>query len=355
VAVRERDLPDGLIANAFARIVREGTGLFGGRVAQAVERTRSIRRPHSILVWTLVRFADGSEESVVVKVPRHRIGSSDADLEKQRRRLRSEYETAVTLQALLHDVGGVATVDPVGYFEDIPALVTRAVPGESLREQIMRRARWRPARSKLDALEESCVSAGAWLRRFQDATARSGEEFALEPFVAYVQLRVDRLVALRAGGMNRRLGDRVHSYLLSESEAVTPEERRVSALHADFSLSNILWNSGRIVVVDIPDLRNGSVLHDASRLYHQIGLLRHHPAYLATTVRRLQTSFLRGYGGENASFGTLFRMYLMRHTVCHWLGRLRSPAQSLRERLYNRWVCRGHRLEVERLLKGGAV
>ncbi len=312
---------------------------------------RTLERPHSRLVWLRLLWSDGGTETVVVKLPRLSPGDTAETLAKARKRLREEHAATLSLAARFGGPEGPRTIQPVALYEDVPALLTTAVRGESLRERIIRTGKWFPSKDTLGGLEGACAGAGRWLRQFQETTRREGELVAVGPIVEYLEKRLALLGEADPHGMAPNVQDEVRAGLRRLALDVSPSERGVSELHADYSLSNVLCTETGIVAADVPSTRTGSVLHDPSRFWHQLGLLRYHPAFRIGTVGLLRSAFLDGYQGQPLTTGALWRLYLIRHTVTHWVGRVKTLRPGLRERLYNAWVCRRHRIELLRLIR----
>jgi len=132
-----------------------------------------------------------------------------------------------------------------------------------------------------------------------------------------------------------------------------PDLREV-AIHADLAPTNMLVCGTRIVVLDFAMAARGSYLHDISRLFLQLDVLRAKPRYRPHVIDALQAALLRGLDPALTAGHPLFRYLLMLHRINHLgtlaLRRERFPASVLSAR-----VGRLHRQWIERELAASEV
>ena len=130
------------------------------------------------------------------------------------------------------------------------------------------------------------------------------------------------------------------------------QTKRLTAVHGDFSLSNIMHDGARVVAIDFSRFGVGSVYYDLTRIYHQLGLLLHKPWFRPATIARLRGALLDGYGPGVSADRPVFRLFLVQHLLCHWLGLLKtSRGAPWHVRGFNRWVGYRHRRELDRLVE----
>lgn len=334
--------PDRLIESALGRLAEQGRGWLASgapvEVRVRVERTR----PFSYLVWADL-VGSARTLPVVVKIPR-------APGDDWTRRLAQEYLMSRALAPRLAERGADIVATALAFFPDIPALVTAAVPGSDLRALIDRYGRWRANPAEIETLEGACHAAGRLLRTFQAVTARPAVRLDFDEVLAYIDVRLRALVELQAPRIDGEWRVGLLRALESWRHRLDPAELRVSGIHGDFCPSNVIYESDRAVLIDCSMFRAGSVFHDVTRFHHQLGLFCHKPTFRADVLERARRAFLRGYGEPGVVGSTLFRVFTVQHVLCHWVGCLRQTPTSLRERLYNRWLCTRHRREVEGLI-----
>jgi hypothetical protein len=238
----------------------------------------------------------------------------------------------------------------VAFYPEIPALVWGEVGGDTLETLVNREGRGVPGAAGLARLERIFSETGRWLRVLQDGTAVEGREFSRDDMIAYVDVRLARISELGPHGLDAEWRARVRRVF--RETRVTPNDLRLTAVHGDFSLSNVMFDGSRVVAIDFSRFGIGSIHYDITRIYHQLGLLRHKPWFLPATVRRLRTALLSGYDPRLRADRPAFRLFLIQHLLCHWLGLLKtSPRARWQVRGFNRWVGFRHRRELESLVE----
>jgi hypothetical protein len=243
---------------------------------------------------------------------------------------------------------GLGVPDLVACYADIPALVWAEVDGMTLQAMTSSLAYGVPGHEGIVRLEGAFHRTGRWLRTLQTATPLYGGELSLDEMVAYVDVRLRKIMEL-APGLDDQWRARVHAAF--RTAPLGSADLRLAAVHGDFSLSNVMYD-GRVVAIDFSRFGTGSVYYDVSRLYHQLGLLRNKPWFLPATITRLQRALLAGYDPGLHPDQAAFRLFLIQHLLCHWQGLLkRSAAVSWPVRSFNRWIAYRHKAELERLVQ----
>ncbi|RPI56954.1 MAG: hypothetical protein EHM55_03535 [Acidobacteria bacterium] len=289
----------------------------------------------------------GWPRRVIVKIPRLKPGKADGRVP----RLKLEIAAAKALAFTLKGEAELSVPDVVAFYPEIPALVWREVAGDTLEALAARHARGIPGAAGLARLERALHSAGRWLRVLQDGTEVEGREFSLSEMIDYVDVRLKRISELGPPGLDAAWRARVRR-VFNEAR-LTPADLRLTAVHGDFSLSNIMYDGCRVVAIDFSRFGVGSIHYDVTRIYHQLGLLQHKPWFLPTTVSRLRRALLNGYDPGLSADRPAFRLFLIQHLLCHWLGLLKTPHRApWRVRGFNRWVGYCHRRELESLVAG---
>jgi Ser/Thr protein kinase RdoA (MazF antagonist) len=200
----------------------------------------------------------------------------------------------------------------------------------------------------MEWLEIACHGAGHWLRALQSSTPPAAGH-SLDEMLEYVDVRLERISQLGPRGLDAGWRSEVRGVFrdVRASEA----DLRVARIHGDFSLSNIIFDGRRTVAIDLTRFGVGSIYHDVSRLYHQLGLLLHKPYVRPATVARLRRALLSGYGGPADVAGQpLFQLFLIQHLLTHWLGLLKMSAAPYHVRAFHRWVGYRHKRELDGLV-----
>jgi hypothetical protein len=336
VAAGDRQLQQA-IASAIARLTAEAQEILGEPMIGARTRRRVVTT-FSRLAWVDLEMA-GRRLPVVIKTGVAEGAGS---------RLAREYEATLRVQERLAGVDGCLAPRVLAFFPEVPALVTEEVPGRSVAEVIDRDgARFRSARRR-ERLESICFGAGVWLRRYQDATVDRGALMCLDEMLVYVDVRLKLLVAMGQADVQWR--ERVLGTFERIRPSIPSTDLTLSDVHGDFSPANILHTGTAVVPIDFAMSSTGSIYYDLTRFHHQLGLFLTKPSFRPTTIRRLQRAFLQGYGRPIETDSGLFRLFIIQHVLCHWLGRLKTTAVAPHVRAYNWWVCRAHRRTLDGLL-----
>jgi len=335
--------PPAVVGQAIARFHGDAERLVEG--GQVVTRVLSVStRPFSYVA----RVESGSSAAtrrVVVKIPRLKPGKADGRIPK----LKLEIAAAKALAFTLKGETELSVPDVVAFYPEIPALVWREVAGETLEALAARDARGVPGAARLARLEHAFHSAGRWLRALQDGTSVEGRELSLPEMTDYVDVRLKRISELGPSGLGADWQAQVRR-VFSEAR-LAPRDLRLTAVHGDFSLSNVLYDGRRVVAIDFSRFGVGSIYYDVTRIYHQLGLLLHKPWFLPSTVARLRRVLLNGYDPGLRADEPAFRLFLIQHLLCHWLGLLKTSGRApWQVRGFNRWVGYHHRRELESLV-----
>jgi hypothetical protein len=304
---------------------------------------RVVTRRYSHLAW--FRSTEGVDGDFLVKVPRL-VGDSPARVAVKVDRLQTEFDTPMRLRANWPgDQGHAGVVPMTAHLSAIPALVMQEVRGRPILTLVDDEARWWPRTSQIEMLERACREAGKMLRIVHTCEPRPGE-LSVEELLEYVSIRLAALRELRASGMTIERQRRVMRALEIAAAQLSDNDRRLTGIHADYSLSNVVFDGERAVILDFSMFREGVPLYDVTRFCHQLALCNRKPAYMASTIRRLQKAFLAGYDPALETSAPLFRICMLQHVLSHWLGRVRAPVRHITERWYDAWVCRLHSAQV---------
>lgn len=287
-----------------------------------------------------------AKRRVIVKIPRLKPGKADARVPKMKLEIAAAHALAFTLKG----EAGLSVPDVVAFYPEIPALVWGEIGGDTLEALVAREGRGVPGPARLARLEQIFRETGRWLRVLREGSDVEERQFSLEDMIAYVDVRLARISELGPRGLDAEWRARVRR-VFSDAR-LTPDDRRLTAVHGDFSLSNVMYDGSRVVAIDFSRFGVGSIYYDITRIYHQLGLLRHKPWFRPATVACLRAALLNGYDPGLRADRPVFRLFLIQHLLCHWLGLLKtSPRASWQVRGFNRWVGFCHRRELERLVE----
>jgi hypothetical protein len=300
-------------------------------------------RPFSFLLRVEVWQPDASSPAThaFLKIFKPKDPASGVDL---RQRVLRDFETTRAIHDFLRQWDDVGAVRPIACYGDLLAIVTEEARGETLLERLQTRATWFPDAARMTDLEDTMTACGRWLKRFHGFDPRETEtRVAVADLLAYIDVRLRRLVEQHVITGSYR--ERIIQHLNRLATRVSPADLREVAIHADLAPANMLVCGTRIVVLDFAMAGRGSYLHDISRLFLQIDVLRAKPQFRPRTVSALQSALLRGLDETLTPEHPLFRYLLMLHRINHLgtlaLRRERFPSSVLSarvRRLHRRWL-----------------
>jgi hypothetical protein len=335
--------PSEVVDRAVERLRGDVLPFMGG--APAVTRLLSVAtRPFSY-VARVESASPALRRRVVVKIPRLKPGKADGRVP----RLKLEMAAAQALAFTLKDEADLSVPDVVAFYPEIPALVWGEVPGETLEAMVARLGRGVPGAAALARLEHAAHGAGRWLRALQNGTEIEGRQFSVGEMIDYVDVRLRRISELGPAGLDGAWRANVRRAFTDVTW--TPADLRLTAVHGDFSLSNIMHDGRRVVAIDFSRFGVGSIYYDITRVYHQFGLLLHKPWFRPATVARLRQALIEGYQPGLRADHPPFRLFLIQHLLCHWQGLLKTSSRvPWQVRGFNRWVAYRHRRELDALV-----
>ncbi len=299
-------------------------------------------RPFSHLLRVGVCRHGTEDPDLYVFVKVFKPKPQDGGVEKMRRRVAHDFEVSRRIFEALDAPGGAGAVRPIACYVDHLAIVSEEAPGTTLMAHLHKHARWFLSPRAIRSVAENLAAVGRWLRAFQLIEPGSGY-IEMPDLRAYVDIRLQRLVAhsVHPASFRQRVLDHLDGLAVQVSHA----ELADVIVHADLAPGNILISGSRVVVLDFAMVQRGSALHDISRLYLQLDILRAKPIFRRSVIVTLQDALLQGYDQTLTPTRPLFRYLSMLHRVNHLatlsLARERFPAfvMSARvRRLHQRWI-----------------
>jgi aminoglycoside phosphotransferase (APT) family kinase protein len=270
---------------------------------------------------------------------------------KMRERVAHDFDVSRRIFAALDSPAGAGAVRPIACYLEHLAIVSEQADGQTLMQHIDGHARWFPTRMTRRQSTETLEAVGRWLRAFQAIEPPAGP-VALTDLRAYVDVRLRRLCD--HGVWSNAVRQTILQHLDALAAHVADRELASVLIHADLALGNVLVAGKRVVVLDFAMVQRGCSLHDITRLYVQLDVLRAKPPFRSVMVRELQTALLRGFDPALTAARPLFRYLTMLHRVNH-LGTLSLNRERFLANAFSRRVRRLHRAWIEGELTTGAV
>jgi hypothetical protein len=325
----------------LARLQADAAVHFGAADARLIP-TAHEERPFSHLLQLTVRHQQPNRPHLHLFIKIFKTKPIEGGVEKMRLRVAHDFQVTRRIFEAMAQWEEFGTVRPIACYVEHLALVTEQAHGETLLSHLESRARWFPAPPTRREMAETLSSIGRWLRAFQSIDAAEGR-ISLTDLRDYVDLRLQRLVAHSVFSASRR--QRVLDHLATLGAQVPSTQLADVLIHGDLALGNILVSGRRITVLDLAMAQRGSSLHDISRLYLQLDVLRGKPQFRPTIVKELQNALLSGFDDALTPARPLFRYLLMLHRVNHLatlaLNRESFPGSALSRRvrrIHQRWI-----------------
>jgi hypothetical protein len=229
---------------------------------------------------------------------------------------------------------------PLDCLEEGPALVMETVSGAPLNRALPRLA-W--AGRRIPAAALACGRAGQWLRFYHDLGLV--EEAKTMDLQAKCDSLGESLDGLVGAGFDRARAREIHRRLAAMAEGLDGRAVRVSHVHGDFTVDNVLVDGPRITVLDLWAVSRSAVDHDIASFLNSLLLLRLTRPTPGAALGRLRQAFLDDYfAGEPYDDGLIrfLQAVGIADVALEILGRRRSA-------LLRRWVLRGIALALEEI------
>lgn len=297
---------------------------------------REQHRPFSEVSWWRLEGPAGTRE-VVVKVVR------GGDAERRASLIARDARDAAAFAEALPGDRALRVVQPLRAFPELGVTVTPAVGAPSLAQLVEGQAAWwHGSRGRLH-VRAGCRLAGAWLRTAQRHLTRGGVRSPEQLRRAFT-VRLERLVRLgaRAGLRDAEAAD-ILAWVDATIAVLSPSDVATTRTHGDFAPGNMLFDGEGLWVLDFTTAHENAVLLDVTRFCHQLSLLELKPFTSAAPAREWRHAFLDGYGRPELPGTPGFQLFMARHTLTHWSGRVRRRSVRWWSRAYDRYVCRHHR------------
>ncbi len=283
---------------------------------------------------------------IYLKLFKNAYGKKEADFLQA---IQRDYETARFWHEKLKEFPEFETIRPLYFSLPHRGMVTAEAAGTNLGELVCRELRGFPGTKTRRRLQAHMARAGRLLHTIQSLPAPS-EPYSLDTLIEDIDLRMRQFVADPRSGFSSLLRQQVLRFFEDNRAAAEADELRITYLHRDFMMGNLLVNGEKIVVHDFGRVSVGPHWHDLTRFYHHLELLKYKPVYRPRYVSELQTAFLRGYGLESGPARPAFRFFLLRHYITHYKGLWKNRKGPWKSQMYDRWVMRRHLRNIARIV-----
>ena len=304
-----------------------------------VELLSTERRQYSDIAQVRVR-GDAVSTEAFIKVTRPQ-GESQSDHQNMAGRVQHEFDEAARVHRAMGGHSRLGVVRPLACIPEKFVLITERAPGRPLDAVLETEATGWPATSTVERLSAVMASVAEWLRTFHRVRPVSGR-FDLDGMREYLDIRLVRLVANRRSGFDEADREAVLAHFDDRRRDVAGDDLTLVAIHADLAPGNVLVHGDKVTVLDFAMAKTGSVFHDLSRLYSQLGFLTAKPKFRPSVIARVQQALLSAFQPDLTADRPLFNLLLLQHTVTHFDTVAASRRRGV-EWLYDVYLRRRHR------------
>jgi hypothetical protein len=292
-----------------------------------------IKRPTTFVLEIEIENGDGKSERIFLKYFKTCRESDDAG------QVIREYETNRFWYDKFRYHQQYNVPEPIYVDTNDYVIITKAINGQNLLNSIVRNCKKYSLKSRRIILLDHIPKVGKWLKHFQNIRINAQSELmTLESLIDYVTIRTGRLTDNHKIDFDQRLERMIIEFIRNQWFKSKIHERRMSNVHTDFSLSNVIVDGGSVTVLDFKKVKSGSIFADLTRIYHQLTLLEYKPHLSKKMMDRLKQLYLTGYGFPNAQEIPFFKIYFVIHSINHLCKFSRYWEHSVKENIYNRWV-----------------
>lgn len=271
--------------------------------------TTRIPNPYSD-VYQLVFSTPTGRACAYLKIPHH-TPENEAAL---RRRLATEYKVMDTLARRWKTCADFGVVEPIAFYPDIPALLTKEALGRPLRERYRTTARRLGRGSSKRELIECVSRCGEWLSEFQQETRVGIASFDVKELLDYCVIRFKLLLQDASSGFSPELAKRI-AYRVNETAlGELANGVVITGRHNDFASHNIISQDGTIRVIDFSMYDTGAAAYDVCNFWLELEMLKYDWTYSRPFLSQLQCEFLAGLE-EIQPLAPAFRLARVRYSL----------------------------------------
>ncbi|PKO57168.1 MAG: hypothetical protein CVU28_00110 [Betaproteobacteria bacterium HGW-Betaproteobacteria-21] len=282
---------DRLPADFESQVIADVAAFFGSHVPGRVTSTTRIRNPYSDVYRIAIKLGE-QFECVYVKLPHHTAANHGS----LKRRLKTEFEVMRTLSERWHDNTRHGVIEPIAYYPEIPAIVTREALGRQLRERYRTSARIVGLPGPRKNLFQSVSHCGKWLKEFQLATVVDRRPFDIDELLTYCEIRIKLLISDADAGVSNDLAGKLIKTAEKISQTTLAQATLVSGRHNDFASHNVISSGSSIHVIDFSMFDYGATAYDPCNFWLELEMLKYDWTYSRDVLSALQERFMSAYG-----------------------------------------------------------
>jgi len=340
-------MDDILFQNALEEFIRSGEfkGLGIGEFVTFEMLTR-IERPPSSQIVCVLKGTKGTQK-IYIKIYKNIYNYSEKRFIEK---ISTDFKTNLFWYKNFSQSKGFSTFKPLYLSAKNKVIITEAVNGENLAYLIARGVKyWSPLKLK-KLLKDRMYKVGNLLKTFQDFYGLSGS-CDYNALIEDIDIRLKILVKNPRSHFTEKERQKVLNFFYRNLSLIQHENLQLVYLHSDFAPSNILVNKDKLVLHDFSQLKIGHPYFDFTRFYHQLELYKYKHFHSSNYIRKLQDTFLEGYGYQKGTENIEFKFFLLRNYFTHYKGIAKNTNEPFISRMYNQWVILNHKKRIFQIIK----
>jgi len=189
--------------------------------------------------------------------------------------------------------------------------------------------------SRLGEFIKCLSNLGQWLKEVHSSKPLMPEKdnqvkAILNKDLSGIEMRIDHLEKARPADFPLAVCEKILATSSDLVRRIMQDGPVLQMVHGDFTLSNVLYNSGRLILLDFATFGLGLPEDDLARIYLDFKNVESY-SYMFSPEKRgsLVSAFFSGYGREFGTNSNVYEMfYLMKHSIIniymytkHWGNR----------------------------------
>ena len=246
------------------------------------------------LVFRLEYLSGGTPKELFVKLPL----VNDSRFQYKAERLRIESDLTQRVKSAFSSDPELDTVSSAGFIDEIDAMVTWGIHGDSLQTRISSKLRFRYLR-KNPELERLSGLAGKWLRNFHELDLAVNKNHLRGIVSSYCEYRLELLARAKNNQISESLAETIKSNISGWlDDSLANPETEVVLCHNDFSPHNIIVTKTGISVLDFSFATVGLKAFDLACFWHKLEDMKRSAIRGNRGIDAIQNCFLDAYGSD---------------------------------------------------------
>lgn len=328
------------ITTVIDRIHEQHETLFNTKVAPEITCNFITKRPYSLIAKLNISSAEWNR-NLYAKIPltEHTIEN-----------IQKEYYALQFFFEKFQNQKKYGVIKPLTYYKNPPALVTEEATGSTLSAIFSSKVRIFASKKNSHSLFYLCKEIGKCLSHFQSIWPIPEEIVENTPYhhedtVSFIHNQLSQ--CLEKGLLNEERANSIRHFVNKEAISASGSEIKITGMHSDFILSNLLTDGSKVYILDFGGFKLGPSCRDVANFLYSLDILQVNPLVRPCVINNLKKGFMEGYGwSEKVENLPLFYLFQIREI----LGGLLEFSEDTKRGVTYRLKMFRRRVLTERLL-----